>query len=424
MQSKQLQKPFCERSVAIINDRLDIEGGAGNVALGLASILAKKKFAVTVFTTCFDASLWPEELCSGFSLHLVPDSIGPFRLEKSKRVRRLLVGRYLSGKLDKFDIVICSNSIAMQWLHLAKKYNKNVPLGIFLCQEPTRKVFGEITDTHFFSVERQDTRNGYNTHILHDIQKQRSQWRKKRRKYARDAMWEVEAASSASVLVANSMFSARHIETVFQRSPLVVYPGIFKNGEVTKCTQDEAEPYIGYVGRLSTKKNVQNILESFRIFRELTGNSQLLLKFIGDGPAYTELRARTSSLGLEKKVFFRNYLNDRDLSVFYANAEMIIYIPIDEPFGLVPLEALAHGTPVIVSDHGGPAEVLSHKLNAYLVNPFDPEKVAEAISYFLANRNVARSMAIRGRDLVASYYTMDRFADEVLRLIETSGIAK
>ena len=81
----------------------------------------------------------------------------------------------------------------------------------------------------------------------------------------------------------------------------------------------------------------------------------------------------------------------------------------------MPLESLCRRTPVVVSDHGGPGEVLTNKKNAYVVNPLDPEEIAEAIARSLENKEEARRLAESGAALVESSLTFERFVDEFER---------
>ena len=106
------------------------------------------------------------------------------------------------------------------------------------------------------------------------------------------------------------------------------------------------------------------------------------------------------------------------LAVLYREALATVYVPVDEPFGLVALESMLHGTPVVISDHGGMAEVVTDGDMGFHVNPFDPEAVAGAVKTLLDNPNLARRMGESGHNRVVENFTLEKFVErfEVLAL--------
>ena len=405
------------KSVALIYDNLTIKGGAGNVTMWLANRLAARGVTTTVFTTSFNRSLWPEPLLTGFSVRVLPAFSSNFLTKRSSALKRLLCGAYLSRALVGYDVLIPHNNPAIQWVQIAKKLNAALGKVLWFCHEPTRHLFGTVTDPHLFNYEKYGNGNGSTEHIAAAVRRYQETMKRKARKRARNARWEIEAASTASTVVTNSYFCARNIERVFSRSAEVVYPGILSIGNGQSASRElEQRTYIGSVGRLSVRKNIHNVIEAFGILRNKGIADGLSLKIVGEGPERSVLEKKVIDAGLHDRVSFLGQLTDEQLSEFYANARMIVYTPIDEPFGLVPLESLYHETPVIVSDHGGPAEILTHEKTAYVVNPFDPKSIAEAMARCMQNEHEARQLAENGCALVKSSFTFDRFVDHMEHL--------
>lgn len=387
------------------------------MTIWLANALASRGFETVVFTASLDSGLWPEELLSNFSIHVLPSFSARFLVKRSNSLKRRLFGGYLSKALEGFDVIIPNNNPSIQWVQTAKRLNGNLGKVLWLCQEPTRLLFGEITDRHFFEYEKYNNGDGFNEHIAKSVRKRKLRIQKHTKKRARNARWEVEAAAVASTIIANSRFSAESIEKVFSRKAEIIYPGILPvKARNTARKREPGQDYICYVGRLSVMKNVDNVVEAFRILREGSASDSLSLKIVGEGPRREALEKKVFDYGLQDKVSFLGYIPDEELPGFIANARMTVYVPIDEPFGLVPLESLQQCTPVIVSDHGGPGEVFSHQENAYVVNPFDPEEIAKAISRCLKNGEEARHLAENGHTLVKSTLTLERFVDRLQRL--------
>ena len=402
------------KKVALLFHSLAIKGGAGNVTVWLADTLARRGYETTVFTASFNSTLWPEELLSGFSVRVLPEFLPRLLVKRSNSLKRRRYGDYLAKELADFDVIIPNNNPSIQWVHMAKKLNKDIGKILWLCQEPTRHLFGALTDRHFFDSEKYSNGNGYNQHLLEAVRHRRLKIEKMTRKRARNARWEKEAADAASTIIANSHFSAENIKRVFAKDSVVIYPGILPKAEVMAPVNGKPrEDYICYVGRLSVMKNVDNVVEAFRILRRNKALDKLRLRIAGEGPRLGALKQKVAEYGLEDRVDFVGYLPDADLPGFFADALLTVYVPVDEPFGLVPLESLRQGTPVVVSDHGGPGEVLTHQENAYVVNPFDPEQIAETIAHCLDNADEGRRLAESGGALVESSLTLKRFVDRL-----------
>jgi glycosyltransferase involved in cell wall biosynthesis len=402
------------KKIALLFHSLAIKGGAGNVTVWLANALANRGFETTVFTTSFDSSLWPEELLSGFSVEVLPTFSPRFLVRRSNALKRRRYGGYLANKLEGYDVIIPNNNPSIQWIHIAKELNQNLGKVLWLCQEPTRHLFGTLTDRHFFDFQQYSDGNGFNQHIAEAVRQRQLKIHRKTRKRSRNAKWEKDAAAAASTIIANSRFSAENIKRVFSRDAVVIYPGIFPSADGHESHDNGSEQeYICYVGRLSVMKNVDNVVEAFNILSKNGAPENLQLKIAGEGPRLEVLQQKVNDFGLQDRVSFVGYLPDSELPGFFANALLTVYIPVDEPFGLVPLESLRQHTPVIVSDHGGPGEVLTDRENAYVVNPFDPEEIAETIAHCLENSDEARRLAESGSALVESSLTLERFVDRL-----------
>lgn len=405
------------KKVAVLFHSLAIKGGAGNVAVWLAHTLARRGFETTVFTASFDPALWPQDFLSGFSVHVLPNFSPQLLVRRSNSLKRRRYGGYLAKKLEGFDVIIPNNNPPIQWVHMARKLNRDLGKVLWLCQEPTRPLFGTLTDRHFFDFEQYSNGNGFNEHIAQAVRRRKLKIQRKTSKRARNARWEIEAAGAASTIIANSHFSAENIKRVFSKDAVVIYPGIPPKTDTRAPSNGGSEQdYICYVGRLSVLKNVDNVVEAFHILCRNGTPGSLHLRIAGDGPRLGALKQKVIDCGLQDRVSFVGYLPDSELPGFFADALLTVYVPIDEPFGLVPLESLRQRTPVIVSDHGGPGEVFTHRENAYVVNPFDPEQIAETIAHCLDNADECKRLAESGCAFVESSLTLERFVDRLEQL--------
>ena len=109
-----------------------------------------------------------------------------------------------------------------------------------------------------------------------------------------------------------------------------------------------------------------------------------------------ELVERAAELGLARHVHFTGFLHGPDVERMYAMADVYVMPSVSEPFGISPLEALAHDVPVIVSRQSGVAEVLPR--SSLKVDPWDIDGLADRILAVLRRPALRRVLIERGRE--------------------------
>lgn len=130
-----------------------------------------------------------------------------------------------------------------------------------------------------------------------------------------------------------------------------------------------ADPTIFYVGRLEKRKGVKYLLNAFAMVENQMPNARLVIG--GDGPDRRKLEVRAAELGL-KNVEFLGYIDDDEKIRYMQSADVCCAPAIyGESFGIVLIEALACGTPVVAGANPGYASVLTGRGALGLVNPYD-----------------------------------------------------
>jgi glycosyltransferase involved in cell wall biosynthesis len=106
--------------------------------------------------------------------------------------------------------------------------------------------------------------------------------------------------------------------------------------------------------------------------------------------------------GVGDRVTIRGFVSDEELIELYANSLGVCYLPFDEDYGYVTLEAMLAGKPVVVpSDGGGAAELVEHEQTGLITKP-DPQAIAECLDSLYADRTKARKMGERGLEKLSS----------------------
>ena len=147
-----------------------------------------------------------------------------------------------------------------------------------------------------------------------------------------------------------------------------------------------------YVGRVSREKDLDVLAAAYRRLRDQHLPIQLLV--VGDGP-YSDALAMSLP-----EAIFTGYLTGKELATAYASADVFVFPSTTDTFGNVILEAQACGLPVVVSDSGGPKELVEDRANGLITKSHDAEDFARAIRTLVTDSALRQRMATAARNSV------------------------
>jgi glycosyltransferase involved in cell wall biosynthesis len=239
--------------------------------------------------------------------------------------------------------------------------------------------------------------------------------------------WAGFAAREADHVITCSHHSRQAIGEVYGMSPAritVVYeaPGAqFRPGDRSQAASTARDRfgleagYVLYVGALEPKKNIDGLLEAFaQLLR--TGVVPRTLQLVlagGEGGMPYDVDQAVRLRRLDQSVRVLGYLPDEGLPLLYRGAGVFVYPSLYEGFGLPPLEAMACGTPTVVSNTTSLPEVVGE--GALLVDPEDPRRIAEAMERVLLDPVLAAELSARGQARAAEF-SWERAARETLQV--------
>lgn len=166
-----------------------------------------------------------------------------------------------------------------------------------------------------------------------------------------------------------------------------------------------------HVGRVSYEKNIDILIRAMKHIVEKEKNT--ILTIIGDGPAMWSYKLLTKELNLEKNIIFKGHMNIEKLYKEYKEYDIFCTASTIETLGLVLLEAMASGLPIIGVDALAIPEIVHHEKNGYIVRPYDTQEMAKYMLVLLNNPALREKFGrksleeVKGHDIIESVEKLD-----------------
>lgn len=191
---------------------------------------------------------------------------------------------------------------------------------------------------------------------------------------------EAMAFRVADRVIAPSRYVAELLECQYDVTPAqlrVVHNGVDVE-RFRPAGPREPVPTLLSVSRLAEQKGLDLLLSAFALLRKRLPDVRL--DIVGEGPERGALEQEASRLGVADAVRFLGYVAHHDLPAYYRRSHVFVSASIYEPFGLTTLEAMACGTPVVVSGLGGAPEIVRDGNEGFVRWPHSRESFADAIA--------------------------------------------
>ncbi|MCF7929745.1 MAG: glycosyltransferase [Spirochaetales bacterium] len=179
------------------------------------------------------------------------------------------------------------------------------------------------------------------------------------------------------------------------------------------------------VSRLASNKGLDLLIDAFAVTAERRENAKLVLaighedRSESEEAIYQNLLELRSKHGLEDRVSFRGFIPDEELADYYRASDLFVLSSRYEPFGMTIIEAMASGTPTVVTVHGGLYRVLDYGVHTLFADPFDREDLGITMVKALRYRSLRRRLAKAGAELARSRFTWTGIAQQMLNALES-----
>jgi len=365
-QSNQFQKAIKGLKVAIVADWLASPGGAEKVVESIAKLFPEAPIYTTIYNpdkiTQFKnrvvKTTWLQKL--------------PYAKTKHQLYIVLMPKAIRSLDLSGYDLVISSSHTVGHGIRVGPN-----TIHICYCHTPVRWAWvPEIDDL------AKRIKIGFLSRFLMNYFKR----------------WDLANIDSVDTFIANSKYIRERIKQIYHRDSVVIYPPVNTDyfqpsGPISK------DLYFLCAGRLIPYKKNDVIIKAFN-------QLGLPLKVVGTGPEMDNLKAIAKS-----NIEFTGFVSDQQLKDYYRHAQAFIFAALED-FGIVPVEAMSAGTPVIAFGQGGATETVIPKLSGVLFDKQSPESLIKAVKQF-------QKMHFDSTKLISwsESFSETRFLDEMRQLI-------
>ncbi len=358
--------------IALVHDYLREYGGAERVVESLHELFPD----APLYTAFVDSNSlgihwqrfkdWDIRQSSAASIPFIRTIYSPLRI----------MAAYFFEAFDftEYDVVISSSNMYMAKAVLTQ------PETLHICyiHTPPRSLYGFSTRT--------DWKKSVFTRVLGE--------------FINNRMRPIDfvASQRPDVLVANSITTQERIAKYYRRESVVIYPPVTLQPPLN---QEGEKDYYLYVGRLAKSKRADLAIEACKKLGKK-------LKFVGEGKGEAYLKTIASD-----RVEFLGSVDDAVLAKLYSGAKALLFPAEDEDFGIVPVEAMMAGTPVIAHNSGGPKETVIDGTTGVLFDELTTEGLTNAI--IKLEKLDFDSKKIRQH---AMDYSAEKFKAKILALIE------
>lgn len=381
--------------IAFVHPAVATIGGAEYVAVWLCSELGRRGHTVTLFTSRYSDKLFGAREGQAFSI----EETSGLGYENVSAASIFAQGRQLARRSTNFDLIVAHNWPAYPSVALARFLNKSSPSTIWYCEEPQRALYSHVCYRPEFRTSDLTLKTRAERSFLRLVDR--------------------TVVRSFDLILANSRFTAGWLEQIFgaglelRPCPLGVPSPIEGRRERVQGRR------ILTVSRLYPVKNVATVLRAVKLLVAHHGMTDVNYTIVGDGPELDRLRALADSLGLGRVVAFLGLTEKESVWSLYQQSTVFVSVPYDEPFGLTFVEAAANGVASIAPDHGGPAELVVDGKTGLLVDPSDPDAIADCMAQMVQDSSLARKMGELAFRRYSEHYTIEKFADRFERALGT-----
>lgn len=391
-------------------------GGGERIALGQIEELKKRGYEVSCFAPILDKKKCYPDIIGKYDIKTFLPHLpfwAPFRYGLKMLVTCLLIP-ILAFRFKDADLFIGENQPGTWLAYVCAKVLKK-PYISYLCH-PNKMVYPR-------KLHREElwqaVRDFYLLSFLIDLAKPLVAW------------LDWVSITNAKQILTNGFYIGEEIESTYEvfwegcpcgfsltgEKNILVNGGDNSQGTITVNNKRIKRPFILFTGRHEVWKGLHLAIQAMAKIVQRFPQASLVIP--GPFTKYTpELVSQARKLRIANKVVFPGAVDQKDLLRLYQNAAVYIFPSKEEDFGIVVLEAMGLGLPVVAWRAAGPTDTVVNGKTGYLVDPYDISQLAEKIVYLLENPQVRTKMGLAGIKRVKRYFSWKTHGDILEREIK------
>ncbi len=218
------------------------------------------------------------------------------------------------------------------------------------------------------------------------------------------------------IIAPSSYIGEQLIRNGFLKECITIIPHYTDKAAIQeKETKDRIKKKILYVGRFNSIKGILQFIESLSLVK----TQDWMAEIVGEGELQEDASRLVGKLGLNERVHFLGNLSGGELNKLYADCRIIVMSSmVPESFGLVGIEAMAFGKPVVAFDSGGINEWLIDGETGFLVKRGDVKGLSLRINQLLEDVSLAKRMGLEGQRQVNEHYRKETHLKRLLTIYE------
>lgn len=224
--------------------------------------------------------------------------------------------------------------------------------------------------------------------------------------------------NKATRIIINSKKTLPYFLTSKKKKIEYVHPGVDAKLFTPKKTKNITNHvlYVGKVEKSAQWKGIEYLLKAIDLIKNY--KKDIHLNIVGYGDAIEMYKQFCEEKNISKNVIFHGELKGKNLIQMYQSSDMLVLPSTSEAesFGMVLIEAMSCGLPVIGSNLGGIPFVIDHEINGLLTKPQDAQAIADAISYLYDNPNKIRAYGKNAHAKAIKQFTWDRAASSYKKI--------
>lgn len=225
--------------------------------------------------------------------------------------------------------------------------------------------------------------------------------------------------SKADIILSTSHVMAKETKKFTNKKIFIIPFGVDINLFKPLDVKRKDEFIIGNVKTLKPVYAIDILIQAASIVIKNNKNKKIILHIYGDGPQKQQLIKLAKDLGIGDKVEFKGYIINDKLPEIYNSMSVSVSLSDRESFGVVAVEAMSCGCPVITSDADGFTEVVENGTTGLIVPKRDPIMAAAAIQKLIDDSTLRQYYGEKGRDRVVKYFNWENNVTDMVKIYES-----